>query len=86
MKKPKLLGDVEEDKLGRNTEFLKEVTIFKDLLFKEFVELSMGMENINFKKNDVIFKEEDPTTGIYFIMNGDIEVLIKLSNNFSLNY
>lgn len=65
---------MEEDKLGKNAEFLKEVTIFKDLLFKEFVELSMGMENLYFKKNDVVFKEDDPTTGIYFIMNGDIEV------------
>jgi hypothetical protein len=34
----------------------------------------MGMENISFKKNDVVFKEDDTSNGIYFIMNGDIEV------------
>ena len=56
--------------------------MFKDFSKKTLETFSSRLNKIKLQQNQIIFQENDPYNNIYFILNGEVEVLY--FNIFSL--
>lgn len=70
----RILGAVSEKKLTNQVKFLQKVQYFHAWSKSALTKIAYFMETIKFKKNQVIYKEGDPASGVYFIKSGEIVI------------
>ncbi len=58
-----------------NLEFIKNVSIFAELEEKEIIKLVEIIQEIEFKKDDCIFKQGDTGDALYVIKKGTVEII-----------
>lgn len=69
------------DKLiNENLEFLKSLPLFKNWSMAAMEQLYHQFQITEYRKNDIIYKENEPSKNFYFIKIGEVEV----KNMFSL--
>lgn len=61
-------------------EFLKKIEIFRDLPDEELTEVALLFRERRYKKNDIIFFEEDTGHYLYFVKEGRVKVSRLLPN------
>lgn len=59
-------------------EDLKKQILFEGLDDHELESMVELVETVNFSKGDSVFREKEPTAGIYLIKNGEIEITKRL--------
>lgn len=60
----------------QNLAFLKTINIFSHLPNEKLLEIYLQLEKTTFKKNQIIYKEGQQPDNIYFILSGEVEVLL----------
>ena len=60
--------------MNENTEFLKQVAIFEDLAEAEMDSVAPLFKERTYKRNEVIFLEEDTGKYMYVIKKGRVKV------------
>ena len=66
--------------MNENTEFLKQVAIFEDLAEAEMDSVAPLFKERTYKRNEVIFLEEDTGKYMYVIKKGRVKVSRALPN------
>ncbi len=66
--------------MNENTEFLRRVAIFKDLVEAEMESVSKLFKERTYKRNEIIFLEEDTGKYMYVIKKGRVKVFRALPN------
>ncbi len=70
-------GNCNNNLLANKVEFLKKVSIFADWPFSKIIAFLQLLQEKKLNKNDLVFKEDDSADFIYFIKEGEIEVLFQ---------
>ncbi len=58
-----------------NIEVFKTIPLFKDLSYAELNKVSNLTQRVSFNPGDIIFQRGDPGDALYFIREGEVEVL-----------
>ena len=61
------------------TKKLSQIELFNDLSQKQLETIKKLAENRNFAKGETIFKEGDPATFLFIILEGKVRIQVKLS-------
>ncbi len=56
--------------------FLKSIYLFEDLKSGEIIRLERTLHKRHYKKDEVIFKEDEPGAALYIVEDGKIEIYI----------
>ncbi|MBF0563812.1 MAG: cyclic nucleotide-binding domain-containing protein [Nitrospirae bacterium] len=59
-------------------EELKKQILFEGLDDSELEKMALLVESVHFNKGDSIFREKEPTAGIFLIKNGEVEITKRL--------
>ena len=57
--------------------FLKKFSFFKEISKTKILSLISAIKIKNYVKNDIIYKEGEDSKYIYFVKQGEIEVILK---------
>ncbi|EQC43327.1 cyclic nucleotide-binding domain-containing protein [Bacteriovorax sp. Seq25_V] len=57
--------------------FLRNLEVFKNFSDYELWELSKALHSRTFEKGDIIFRENDLGVGFYFIVRGNVDIVIE---------
>ena len=57
--------------------FLRNLEVFKNFTEFELWQLSQSLHIRSYDKGELIFKENDPGVGFYFIVNGSVNIVIE---------
>ena len=69
-----MLASIQAKKTLEHVIFLEGLDLFKKWKEFELVQMIKFMEEVKFTRKQVLFKEGDESTNIYFIKKGEIEV------------
>lgn len=65
-----------KDKAHSIGDFLKSISIFKDLKTNEILRLERALHERHYRKGEVIFNEGEPGAALYIIKEGEVDVVI----------
>lgn len=57
-------------------EFLKSVSLFKELKYAEVTRLERTLHTRHYIKDEIIFKENEPAAALYIIQEGKVDIFI----------
>ena len=59
-----------------NIDFLKSISLFEHLKSNEVARLERTLHTRNFKKDEIVFKEDEPGAALYIIKEGKVDIFI----------
>ena len=68
----KILGVISENKLSLIVKFLQKIQYFQGWSKSSLTKIAYYLESLKFKKNQSIYRENEPVEGIYFIKDGEV--------------
>ena len=68
----KILGVISENKLSLIVKFLQKIQYFHSWSKSSLTKIAYYLESLKFKKNQSIYRENEPVEGVYFIKDGEI--------------
>jgi len=70
-----------KDKTGSIVDFLKSISIFKDLKTNEILRLERTLHKRHYRKGEIIFNEGEPGAALYIIKEGEVDVAINYDSD-----
>jgi CRP-like cAMP-binding protein len=74
-----LMQEIEIEKINRFTFYLRSFEVFQNVHKSILEKIYLLKSDVNFYKNDVVFREGDDADGIYFIHKGEFLITKKVS-------
>ena len=62
-------------------DFLKSISLFENLKSREIVRLERTLHTRHYKKDEVVFREDEPGAALYIIKEGKVDIFINHTTN-----
>ncbi|KAL4455790.1 hypothetical protein ABPG74_003200 [Tetrahymena malaccensis] len=69
-----ILKTAEQRNILKQIDKLSEIPLFKQLSFEFLKEIYLNSEQIQFRKNDVVFSKGDPSNAVYIVQQGEFSI------------
>lgn len=80
-----ILGAYNENIIMRKLEFLKKYEFFLTIPNSKLLSLLHFFKIVNYRKNNIVYTEGDPSRFLYFIREGEVEISQKCNTMDSIN-